>query len=271
MFRLSVERRPFLPAALWVAVLIAALAITSCGGGGGQNLPIPPTSETSFLLPSGGGAIFPAGSFDGALALASLSHIREPEQAIRNLATLLRPGGRLYVFEDNNSSHPGYAKNMSPIWEGAETGRYPDGVPSEKKIPESYLDLRKGMIRGRFPGLPAESVDRCARETRGLHGRRVFEAVEEHRAGREIVNPRMHLVCHPVSGEFEEYPLNPALVKGMLKDAGFEPRLRSPHTGPFRGRFRLLKRAAAGILSLCPALLPWTSPTFSVVAERRAD
>ena len=214
---------------------------------------------------------FPAGSFDGALALASLSHIREPEQAIRNLATLLRPGGRLYVFEDNNSSHPGYAKNMSPIWEGAETGRYPDGVPSEKKIPESYLDLRKGMIRGRFPGLPAESVDRCARETRGLHGRRVFEAVEEHRAGREIVNPRMHLVCHPVSGEFEEYPLNPALVKGMLKDAGFEPRLRSPHTGPFRGRFRLLKRAAAGILSLCPALLPWTSPTFSVVAERRAD
>ncbi len=214
---------------------------------------------------------FPAGSFDGALTLASLSHIREPELAIRSLATLLRPGGRLYVFEDNNSSHPGYAKNMSPIWEGAETGRYADGVPSEKKIPESYLDLRRGMIRGRFPDLSPESVERCARDTRGLHGRRIFEAVEVHRAGREIVNPRRPLACHPVSGEFEEYPLNPALVKQMLRDAGFDAQLKSPHTGPFRGPFRILKGVAAGILSLCPALLPWTSPTFSVVAERRSD
>lgn len=214
---------------------------------------------------------FPPASFDGALALASLSHIREPAQAVAKIGTLLRPGGRLYVFEDNNSSYPGYEKNMSRVWEGAETGCYPDGVPPEKKIPESYLDLRRELIRRRYPDLPRESVEHCARATRGLHGWRIFEAVEEHRAGREIVNPRRHLACHPVSGEFEEYPLNPSLVKQMLRDAGLVARLRSPHTGPFRGRFRLLKGIAAGILSVCPALLSWTSPTFAIVAERRAD
>jgi hypothetical protein len=55
----------------------------------------------------------------------------------------------------------------------------------------------------------------------------------------------------------------------MLREAGFEPRLRSPHTGPFSGRFRLLKSAVAGIFRLCPGLLPWMSPTFAVLATKR--
>ncbi len=49
------------------ALLIAA-AITLCAcGGGGDQAPIPnPGAESAILLPSGGGAVFPAGSFDNA-------------------------------------------------------------------------------------------------------------------------------------------------------------------------------------------------------------
>jgi hypothetical protein len=129
--------------------------------------------------------------------------------------------------------------------------------------------MRRDMIRDKFPDLSPEALDRCARQTRGLYGRAVLEAAEAHRRGEPIRNPRRHLVCHPVSGEFEEYPLNPGLVKRMLENAGFDPRLRSPHFGPFRGRFRALKALGAAAFRVCPTLLRWASPTFAVVATRR--
>ena len=53
--------------------------------------------------------------FDAALTLACLSHIREPEDALRNLAVLLRPGGRVWVFEDNNSSYPVSAPSQTSV------------------------------------------------------------------------------------------------------------------------------------------------------------
>ncbi|HLY74998.1 MAG TPA: class I SAM-dependent methyltransferase, partial [Planctomycetota bacterium] len=206
--------------------------------------------------------------FDGALTLACLSHIREPEAALRNIARVLRPGGRVYVFEDNNSTYPGYEKQMSVQWEAAESGNY-EQLPSEKQHTESYLAMRREMIRSAFPDLKSDALDHCARETRGLYGRGVLEAADGFRKGIAIKNPRRHLVCHPESGEFEEYPLNPVLVKKMLVEAGFEPRLRSPHFGPFRGRFAALKALGAALFRICPALLRWASPTFAVVARRR--
>ena len=210
---------------------------------------------------------FRSGRFDAALTLACLSHIREPEEALKNLAALLVPGGRVWVFEDNNSSYPGY--DMTDVWEGAETGGYADAVPSEKQRAESYIEMRREMIRKRHPDLPADKLQACATGTRGLYAGKIFDAVDEYLRTGELRNPRRHLVCHPESGEYEEYPLNPALVKRMLREAGFEPRLRSPHTGPFSGRFRLLKGAIAGIFRLCPTLLTWMSPTFSVLATKR--
>lgn len=210
---------------------------------------------------------FKGPAFDGALTLACLSHIREPEQSLRNLKRILRPEGRLYVFEDNNSSYPGYAAHMSLQWEAAETGNAPKGLPPEKMLPESFIAMRRDLIRARFPDLSPQALDHCALETRGLYGKAMFAAAAQYRSGAPIENPRRHLVCNPVSGEFEEYPLNPSLVRGMLERAGFETRLRSPHVGPFRGRFAALKALVAAVFRICPALLTWMSPTFAVVAR----
>ena len=154
---------------------------------------------------------------------------------------------------------------MSKQWEAAETGNY-DALPSEKQHTDNYIAMRRGMIQAAFPEMTADALDHCARQTRGLYGKSILEAAAEHRRGSPIRNPRIKLVCHPVSGEFEEYPLNPGLVNEMLEKAGFEPRLRSPHYGPFGGRLPALKALAAAAFRICPPLLRWGSPTFAVVA-----
>jgi hypothetical protein len=95
--------------------------------------------------------------------------------------------------------------------------------------------------------------------------------VEEFRSCGAIRNPRRRFVCHPLSGEYEEYPLNTGIVKSMLCRAGFTPSLKSPHTGPFSGRLRLAKRVAAAVFSAWPELLAWGSPTFAVSSVLRPD
>ena len=200
---------------------------------------------------------FPPGTFDGAVAFASLSHVRDAPGALRALASVLRAGGRLYVFEDNNSRWSGYARLMEPVWEHAESA------------PGGFVEIRRGLIRARRPDLPGEEADRLAKETRGLYGRSLEAAVDGFVAGGRLDNPRRLLVCDPRTGEFDEYPLHPAMVTGMLRDAGFEARLRSPYHGPWRGRLAPLKALAGGVYALCPALLSWTSPIYAVVGTRR--
>jgi SAM-dependent methyltransferase len=204
-------------------------------------------------------------AFDAAVALASLSHVRDPQRALLETASAMKPGGRLYVFEDNNTAFPPYRREMARIWEGAETGRYADDVPREKRLPEAYIEIRRRMISEEFPGLKPGDVDFCARSTRGLYGPLLSAAVREYRDTGRLRNPRRHLACHPRSGEMLEYPFDPFLLSRMLRRAGFEPRLRSPITGPFRGRRRAAKQIASRILAAFPALLPWTSPIFAVV------
>lgn len=211
---------------------------------------------------------FATASFDAVTAMASLSHIRDGPRALSEVARVLRPGGRLYVFEDNNSSHPGYYRNMVRQWEGAESGTYDPTLPEEKRMSTSYVAIRRDIVRRHAPDLPEEALDRCARETRGLYGDMILQAVDEFRRSGAIRNPRRHLVCDPVSGEYEEYPLNPDLLRRMLRDAGLLPRLSSPVVGPFKGRFRSLKRAAAAILRACPELLRWASPVYAVVGTK---
>jgi hypothetical protein len=154
---------------------------------------------------------------------------------------------------------------MSKQWEAAETGQY-DQMRDEKKRSESFVAIRRELIRAHLPRMSPEALDHCAKETRGLYGKAILDAAEAYDRGVPIRNPRRHLVCHPVSGEFEEYPLNPPLVREMLANAGFETRLRSPHFGPFGGRLALLKALAAAAFRACPVLLRWASPTFAVIA-----
>ena len=49
------------------AILLAALLLGACGGSGTDQTPVPnPGDQTTVMLPSGGGAVFPGGSFSAA-------------------------------------------------------------------------------------------------------------------------------------------------------------------------------------------------------------
>lgn len=64
-------------------------------------------------------------------AVAMDDRAQKTRDALRNLAAFLVPEGRVWVFEDNTRSAPGY--DLFDVWDGAETGGYAAGVPSRTR------------------------------------------------------------------------------------------------------------------------------------------
>ena len=63
------------------AMLLLACALSACGGGTDAT-PVPdPQTETRIILPSGGGAIFPAGAFAGATEVDVNEELTGAQQA----------------------------------------------------------------------------------------------------------------------------------------------------------------------------------------------
>lgn len=58
-------------------------------------------SNTAVVVQDGAHLAFPAGSFDAALCVDSLHHVEHLDATLRELARVLRPGGKVFVFEPN--------------------------------------------------------------------------------------------------------------------------------------------------------------------------
>ena len=222
----------------------------------------------SFLNGDGTHLPFRPGTFDGAIVLAALSHINEPEIAVEEAARVIRKGGTLYVFEDNNSSYPRYEKGMAPVWDAMDLGTGSAGTGHVRPGKRPFCDIRRELIAQQFPDLSGPTLETCVKLTRGLYGTGIVRGVEEYLRTGRLPNPYRKVARDPVSGEFAENPLNPTIVQRTLRRAGFVTRLCSPVTGPYRGRRAALKWLVARAFQVCPALLHRTWPTFVVIGVR---
>jgi ubiquinone/menaquinone biosynthesis C-methylase UbiE len=66
--------------------------------------------EVTFVAASAEQLPFPDASFDTVVVLAVLCTVRDPEQAVREIHRVLRPGGRLLFLEHVRSSDPKRAR-----------------------------------------------------------------------------------------------------------------------------------------------------------------
>jgi ubiquinone/menaquinone biosynthesis C-methylase UbiE len=224
-------------------------------------------ANTVFRASPGEKLPFDEESFDVVCISAALSHVCDIEATLREMKRVLKPGGAVYIFEDNNELHLKYHSLIDPVLEFAETGRGLAGHASAGEwVP--YIARRERMIREWFPELNDAKVKELAAATKGLVGDEIRNAVNENvKFGRPVVVNKPFLYYAPDTGEAMEYPFTPPLLRETVGKHFENPRIHSAWTPPYRG----LKGIAKRVLKVA-GCIPWvfnkTQATYIVTATK---
>lgn len=109
------------------------------------------------------------GSVDWVLAndVFSFANPQCHDFLVRDVARVLKPGGRFLLSDGNNPRHEETVQRLRATWP-----RYEDGSGAPDAPDGTYFRMRKAYIQERFPDLDSQRVERCARETAYTGGAR---------------------------------------------------------------------------------------------------
>ena len=165
---------------------------------------------------------YPDEYFDVVIANETFSHFREMRETVREVYRVLKTGGRFLLRDGNNSLFLLGRIRRRRFWRMVELGPVDPSSFRSTDIPLPYLDVRKQMIHEKFPLMSSEKLNYFSKETSGMFGNEIFEAVREYeKYGTISERPKFHY-RNPMTGEFPEKELNPFTIKCMLDKMGFE-------------------------------------------------
>ena len=165
---------------------------------------------------------YPDEYFDVVIANETFSHIREMEKSFREVHRVLKIGGKFLLRDGNNSLFLIGRIRRRRFWRMVELGPVDPTSFRSTDIPLPYFEVRKKMIHERFPQMGLEKVDFLSRETSGMFGNEIYEAVREFEKSGVISDRPKFRYRNPMTGEFPEKELNPFNLKGVLRKIGFE-------------------------------------------------
>jgi hypothetical protein len=143
-----------------------------------------------------------------------ISHVNPGylETVYAEVARILKPNGIVLISDGNNIANEACREELVPLYEMWENG--PDGSKTPRDtVTESYYTRRKNIIQSRYPSLESARVDYLAKNTSGLFGQILLEAIDEYvTTGELILRPYRRGV----------YPTNPG-PPGVVMERGFHP------------------------------------------------
>lgn len=165
---------------------------------------------------------YPDEYFDVVVANETFSHIREMGESITEVHRVLKIGGRFLLRDGNNSLFFLGRIRRRKFWRRIEQGPVDPSWFRSTDIPLPYFEVRRKMIIDRFPQIDSEKLNLLSKETVGMFGEEIFEAIEEFEKIGEISKRSKFHYRNPVTGEFSEREINPIRLKVMLTERGFE-------------------------------------------------
>jgi len=182
----------------------------------------PKVGNVKPVLGDSSNIAFPDEYFDVVVTNETLSHVREMECTIEEVYRVLKPRGRFLIRDGNNSLFFLGRMRRRRFWKKIERGRVDPSLFRSTDIPLPFIEVRKRMILEKFPQMDREKIQLLSRETAGMFGDEIFEAVEKFEiTGRLPARPKFRY-RNPVTGEFPEREFNPIRLKVMLRQKRFE-------------------------------------------------
>ncbi|MBW2003224.1 MAG: class I SAM-dependent methyltransferase [Deltaproteobacteria bacterium] len=159
--------------------------------------------------------------FDVIIANDVLSHVRDLGVFLEEVRRLLRPDGRLYIYDDNNKLFVLNFFERRKFWERCEKGPINDITfrGTDEKL--SFSDMRKEMILELEPNCDPSQLKYLVRNTAGMYGDEIKSAVFKFKQTGKIRNQKRFKYRNPKTGEFPERPLSPYVISKALRSKGF--------------------------------------------------
>ena len=177
----------------------------------------------SFKLGNAIHTSFEDNFFDGVLIKDAASHFSHPSSVYAEAARILRPGGRLVIWDDRNALNRRVRFATQQIWETSETGS-PEEL-AQFGMQKSLTQMRLEYLRGRFPDLDSLTVNTLANQTRGYTYNMLDRVVHSIREGKRIELEPLAACVNPENEMAQEQLIDPLKLAKQLSRFGFSARV----------------------------------------------
>ncbi|MFC1631623.1 class I SAM-dependent methyltransferase [Candidatus Omnitrophota bacterium] len=235
---------------------------------------LPNLNNLQFELGDGMRIKYPDSFFEAVVANDVFSHVLNLDLFLDEIKRVLKPGGAFYVYESNNTFHLPHRLLMRKYWKIVEQGP----VDPKLNLPKPFRQIRKEMIQQRFPDLGEKTWEYLSRQTQGMWGEEIFQAVGEYLSKGKITKKRDFMYVDPRQGALAEYEFNPFRLKQRIKKHGFRARLIPPfacHTYPYLVRplnkqsiIQIVKVFAKRIIRFFYPFSFLATPLFEILARK---
>lgn len=170
----------------------------------------------------------PDSSFDGIYSSEAIEHVHNLKAMFARCHDLLKPGGRLLIYNDSNRYNSAFRESTFVMWKERdiswEHARWLEAEirPVEHKGAKPYAAMREEIIKEAAPEMDSASLARLVAATAGMIRPQILKATETHMKDRKLPVPPIFSWCrNPETGEYAERLLDPFELRDMLVAAGF--------------------------------------------------
>lgn len=170
----------------------------------------------------------PDNSFDGIYSSEAIEHVHNLKAMFARCHDLLKPGGRLLIYNDSNRYNSEFRESTLDMWKSRDTSwdhaRWLEAEvrPVEHKGAKPYGAMREEIIKEVAPEMDDASLARLVSATAGMIRKQILKATEAYLKDRKLpVPPKFSWCRNPETGEYAERLLDPFELRDMLVAAGF--------------------------------------------------
>ena len=168
---------------------------------------------------------FEDGYFDAVLAREVLSHASDTDRFLGEISRVLAKGGVLYLADGNNALDLMGRRRRRIWWDRMENGPIDIATLRGTDLPFPYSEIRRQMIEERYPQLTSDKVRWLAKQTAGLWGQQIFDAVDEYLTTGKTTHRATFKWRNPRTGEYPELELNPFVLVSKLRALEFKAKI----------------------------------------------